>query len=125
MLSPSQLELGDVRASAVALVDPSGNQISSMGDPSRPANAALTSVTSSATSVTLLAANANRRHVIIVNNSTKILYIAFAATASLATYTVSIAALGVYIGTPDGYTGVISGIWAAVNGSAKITEVTT
>jgi hypothetical protein len=114
----------DIRAKAVAIFDANGVQLSGF-DPSRPANAAITSVASSATSVSLLAANAARRAVVITNDGTKILYIAFAATATVAAFTYKLGS-GATIELPlNGYTGVISGIWSAVNGNARITEITT
>lgn len=124
MLSPSQLDLGDVRASAVAVVNTAGVQLSGF-DQSRPATAALTSVAGSATSVSLLAANAARRQVFIDNDSTKTLYVAFAATATIAAFTLRIASGQSWESELNGYTGAISGIWTSANGNARITEVTT
>jgi len=108
----------------VAMVDVNGDQLSGF-DQSRPATAVLSSVPSSVTSVTILAANAARRGGTIVNDGTKVLKIAFSATATATAFTVSIPANGQHELTLDGYTGVISGIWNAVNGNARVTEVTT
>ena len=124
MLSPSQFDLGDVRASAVAIVDSAGVQIPGF-DGSRPTTATLTSVAGSVVSVSLLAANAARRQVFIDNDSTKTLYVAFAATATTAAFTVRIASGQSWASVLNGYTGAISGIWVAANGNARITEVTT
>ena len=107
----------------VAVVDGNGDQLTGF-DQSRPANAALTTVASSTTSVTLLAANPARREVYIQNVGSKILYVAFDATASLAAFTLRIAANSGERLTLNSYTGVISGIWNAVNGNAVITEIT-
>lgn len=124
-LSPSQIILtNDVRASAVAVFDPTGNQLSGF-DASRPSTATITSVPSSASSVTLLAANVARRRMIIVNESSKTLFVAFAATATAAAYTVSVSGNSTYQGLLDDYTGIVTGIWSAVNGNARVTEVTT
>lgn len=79
-------------------------------------------VSSSATSVTLQAANAARRLVTIFNESTSVLYVKFGAAASLTSYTVQISAGG-YYEVPGSYTGIIDGIWASVNGAAQVTEV--
>ncbi len=86
---------------------------------------ALSNVSSSATSVTLLASNANRLNATIFNDSTQVLYVKFGATASTTSYTVQIAANG-YYELPNGntYTGIIDGIWASANGNARITELT-
>lgn len=94
-------------------------------DPSRPANAALTSVAASASSVSLLASNAARRQVIIVNDGNKTLYIAFAATASATAFTVRLGGGQEFVSEMNSYTGAISGIWDSANGSARITEITT
>ena len=107
----------------VAVMDGLGNQLTGF-DPSRPGTATLTSVPSAITSTVLLAANVNRRKFIITNDSTKTLYVAFAATASTAAYTLQLPLRGGYESPLDDYTGVISGIWSAVNGAAKITEIT-
>lgn len=81
------------------------------------------SVASSATSVTLIAANANRRSLTIFNNSTAILYVCFGATATQAGAKAPIGAGGFYeMPTGQLYTGVVSGIWASANGNASIYE---
>ena len=94
-------------------------------DPSRPATAAITSVAANAVSVSLLASNAARRQAIIVNDGTKTLYIAFAATATTTAFTIRLGAGNEYISEMNSYTGAISGIWDVANGSARITEITT
>lgn len=120
----SLFELGDIRAKAVAVVDTTGTQLAGF-DQSRPATAALTNVASVTTSVVLAAANAARRGLIIVNDSTKVLYVAFAATASATAFTYKLGG-GATVELPlNGYTGVVSGIWATANGNARITEITT
>ena len=93
-------------------------------DPSRPATAVKTSVALSETSVVLLLANIDRRFASIFNASNRSLFVAFGATASLTDYTVEIPKASYFETQPDGYTGVISGIWATAGaGNAKITEV--
>ena len=124
-LSPSFIiEPNDVRAAAVAVVGTDGVQIPGF-DSSRPATSTLTSVASSVTSVTLLASNAARRRMIIVNDGTKTLFVAFAATATATAFTVAIAGNNTYQGQMDDYTGIVTGIWSAANGSARVTEITT
>ena len=124
-LSPSFfIEPNDVRAAAVAVVGTDGVQLPGF-DPSRPATSTLTSVASSATSVTLLASNAARRRMIVVNESSKTLFVAFAATATATAYTVAVAGNATYQGTLDDYTGIVTGIWSSAVGSARITEITT
>jgi hypothetical protein len=77
------------------------------------------SVASSATSVTLLALNTNRKWASFRNDSTSVAYIAKSATASTSS---------VYRLEPQGYqyfddyTGIVTGIWASVNGFMRIEE---
>lgn len=84
----------------------------------------LTSVASSATTVSLLASNTSRKGAYFYNDSTAILYLAFAATSSTTAYTLQIPANGFYEMPPiPVYTGAIAGIWSAANGNARITEL--
>ena len=124
LLSGSVRELTNARPMDVAVVNGTGDQLTGF-DSSRPSTAALTTVAASATSVSLLAANANRRQFFIVNNGSKTLYVAFAATATTGAFTFIISSNGTYISPVDGYTGVISGIWNTANGNAQVTEITT
>lgn len=80
-----------------------------------------TSVTAATTSGTILAANATRKGGTIWNASTATLFIELGATASLTAYSAQIAPGG-YYEIPFNYTGVLSGIWSAVNGSALVRE---
>lgn len=87
--------------------------------------ATLSNVASSATSVTVLAANSARRGAIIYNDSSAVLYLKFGSgAASTSSYTVQIAAGGYYEFPSPVYTGACTGIWAAANGNARVTEVT-
>ena len=82
-------------------------------------------VSSSATSVSLLASTAGRKGAYIFNDSTQVLYIKFGTTASTTSYTVQVQPAGFYeMPTRPVYTGAIDGIWASANGSARITELT-
>lgn len=85
-------------------------------------SAVVSNVASSATSVQLVAANADRKGLTIFNDSTQILKIKFGVTASATDFTVEIAAGGVYNMSSPIYGGRIDGIWAAANGFARITE---
>lgn len=80
------------------------------------------SVSSSVTTQTLIAANANRRSLTIFNNSTAILYVCHGATATQAGAKVPIGAGGFYEMPSPVYVGVLSGIWASANGNASIYE---
>ena len=92
--------------------------------PVQPANSAVTSVASSAASVTILAANANRKGAMITNDSTANLYLKLGAVASTTSYTTKLIPGAYYEVPPPVYTGVIDGIWDAVNGNARVTETT-
>lgn len=89
----------------------------------------LTNVASSATSVTLLASNSNRKAVIIVNDSTAILYIKFdSSAASTTSYSLVIPPISNSIPSfitfdRSDYSGAVTGIWSSANGNARITEV--
>lgn len=88
----------------------------------------LSNVASSATSVTLLAANAARIGAQITNDSSALLYIKYGTTASTTSYTVVLAGAASapfsYFEVPAGYTGRIDGIWASATGNARVTEET-
>lgn len=87
--------------------------------------ATLSSVASSASNVTVIASNANRRGALIFNDADKVLYLKFGATASATSFTVQIAAGGYYEFPAPLYTGIVDGIWATgPTGSARVTELT-
>jgi hypothetical protein len=84
---------------------------------------AQSSVSDTASSTLLLAANSERKGVAIWNDSTAVLYVLLSSgTASATVATAKIAADG-YYETPPTYTGAIFGIWASdASGAARITE---
>ncbi len=91
-------------------------------------SATSTTVPISAASVSLLAANANRKKLVIANNSNQDLYIDFDAAASVADHCIKIPRVTAngFIATYElqGYTGVVSGIWGATGtGAALIREM--
>lgn len=77
----------------------------------------------SAASVSLLAANADRKQVVIRNDTNQDLYIAHGATATISS-AIRLKKNDVYL--EDKYTGAISGIWDSVagGGNAQIIEDT-
>ncbi|WP_448510960.1 beta strand repeat-containing protein [Immundisolibacter sp.] len=88
----------------------------------RPATATTSNVASSATNVTCLASNSARRKAMFFNDSTQVAFLKLGATASSTSFTVKILAGGYYeIPTPV-YTGIVDCIWAAANGSMRVTE---
>jgi hypothetical protein len=89
------------------------------------ASSAMTNVSASVTSVTVLAANANRSGAIIYNDSTANLRIAYSATASATSFTMLIPPQNAWVMTADAkWRGLITGIWEAANGAARVTEIT-
>jgi len=84
--------------------------------------ASLANVTASITSVTLRAANAARRTLVIYNDSASDMYIAYAATASSTTFTIYLPSLGTTTILGAEYAGLVTGIWLSAVGSARITE---
>jgi len=81
-------------------------------------------VASSATSVTLRAANARREGLTIFNESTAVLYVKFGAVASLTDYSFQLGP-GSYYETPatPTYVGQVDGVWVSANGAAQVTEL--
>lgn len=90
----------------------------------KPASAnTVTTVASSITNVTILAANPNRLGATVYNDSTSIFYLKLGATASTTSYTVQMGSK-TYYELPYGWTGQIDGVWASANGSARVGEFT-
>jgi len=125
LFAASLRELGaDVRAVDVAVLDPSGNQLAGF-DGSRPATAGLATVVVSTTSIVLAASNAARRRIVIHNDSTGVVFIAFAATATVSAFTYELGGNATYDGPLNDYTGVISAIRASGSSNVRVTEITT
>ena len=87
--------------------------------------ASVARVSASTSSTTLLAANANRRRVIIYNESASAtLRIKLGATASATSYSLLLGPGDTYESPTDWvYTGVVDGIWSAASGAAQVTEI--
>lgn len=83
--------------------------------------ATLANVAGSVTSVTVLAANAERIGATVYNDSTATLRLKFGATASATSFTVLLFA-NQYFTLPAGYTGLLDGIWESAAGNARVTE---
>lgn len=91
--------------------------------------ATLSNVASSASSVTLLAANASRKGATIVNDSASVLYVKFGAAASATSYSYYLPGLNASsvpatLEVPFRCTDIITGIWVSATGSARVTEFT-
>lgn len=87
------------------------------------ATGTLTSVANAITSTTVLASNSSRKGFIVYNDSSVVLYIAFAATASTTAFSAKLQPGSAY-NSDTLYTGIITGIAAAASGSARVTEFT-
>ena len=79
-------------------------------------------VASSASNVTLFAAESTINMRTIYNDSTAVLYVKFGATASTTSYTVQLAANAYYEFPKPLYAGQVDGIWASANGNARVTS---
>jgi hypothetical protein len=86
---------------------------------------AVTSVTSAATSTSILASNANRRMAIMVNDADKNVYVKLGATASTTSFSYKLTpGQTLELPTPV-YTGAIDAIWdSSPTGSMRVTEIT-
>lgn len=92
--------------------------------PARIPSASVSSVASSATVVTLAAANEFRTQLTIFNDSTAALYVKLGSAGSTSSFSIKMGA-GSYFELAGGstvYTGVVTGLWDAVNGACLVTE---
>lgn len=85
-------------------------------------NATVSRVASSATVVTIKAANSGRRTLSVFNESTAILYLKHGSTATTTDYTVQIGAGAFYELPQPCWRGILTGLWAAANGAAQVSE---
>lgn len=85
--------------------------------------ATVTTKASSASSVEIIAANADRNRCYITNKSTAILYVLLGSGTATATtaHSLQMAANTNY--DLGDWRGAIQGIWASANGSAQVTEL--
>ncbi|TXT28101.1 MAG: hypothetical protein FD136_2035 [Chitinophagaceae bacterium] len=95
------------------------SQIVELPELKRNANTTLSNVVSSITNVTLAAADADRKELIIVNDGNKNLFVKLGATASLTSYSVKLAKNETAV--IDKYIGIVDGIWDVVDGNARVT----
>lgn len=90
---------------------------------SRPAGSTTTTVSASASVVTLLSANVLRRGASIYNDSAALLYVKMGTGASLSSFTAQISPGGIWPLPFPVYTGSITGIWDTAVGNARVTEI--
>jgi len=77
-------------------------------------------------STVLLAANTSRKGATIYQDDVtggSILYVALNSTCTTSAYTLKMSPMG-YYEVPYGYTGIITGVWSAATGNARIVEMT-
>lgn len=115
-------ELGEARAVDVVLVDALGVPVFGF-NPSKANTSVQTSVPSANVSTSLLASNPARKGFIIHNDSTRTLRVSYGVAASMTAFSLLIPSNGSYEGPLNGYTGELFGIWNAVNGNARVTEL--
>ena len=72
----------------------------------------------------IIAANPYRKGFKIFNNSTQVLYVKYGSEASSSDFSIKLAAGAYFENAMPVYLGSVHGVWAAVNGSAQITELT-
>lgn len=121
------------KASAIGVVmmgpggaTPVGNAAAPLVVQPNSSAAAVTTVASGIASVTIKAANTARRGLTVLNTDANVLYLLVGGgTASATNLSVIVAATTGYWEAPYGFTGAITGIWAADGaGSAYVTEYT-
>jgi hypothetical protein len=122
----NRVELADESGAAITDANPlpvSGTVALSSG--ATPATGTKSSVNSGIASVTILLANTSRKGASITNTDANALYIdASGGTASATSYSYKVLTDGV-VEIPFGYTGLITGIWAADGaGGAVVVEYT-
>lgn len=89
------------------------------------ASATVTRVSASATSITLLSSNEERRGAVFYNDSTSICYLKFGTTASSSSFTVRLTGQSEFVlDSCPIYTGRIDAIWALASGAMQVTELT-
>lgn len=97
-------------------------------DETRPATAVVTKVTVSAVVVTLAAANADRRQLVVYNFSSRVLYLKWGAAASMTDWSIKLRKDDYYEFPFPSYIGIVTGIWSGADVSssnyAQVTEAT-
>lgn len=87
------------------------------------ATSVVTQVAASASSVTLLAANADRKEAEFYNDSSYVCYLKKGTSAATNSYTAQVLPGGYYKINPGDYSGIVTGIWPVASGNMLVTEV--
>lgn len=91
----------------------------------RHGTATLSNVSASASSVTLLASNTNRRKAHFYNDSAYLCYLKFGSSASSTSFTTIVQPGGYFaIDVAPPYYGIVTGIWPTASGTMRVTEET-
>ena len=93
------------------------------GGSALPATATRSNVAGSTSTVTVLAANASRLGATVYNDSSAVMFLALGSLASTTSYTTKLSREA-YYEVPFGYTGIITAVWQAATGNARVTELT-
>lgn len=101
-----------------------GNTAGIAVKPAASTTATLANVASSATNVTLRAANTARLGLLLYNDSTSSCYMKFGATASATSFTVFLGPGAYWEMRAPIYTGLVDGIWTSAAGTMRVTELT-
>lgn len=114
----------------VVLVDVNGDPYVASGSAATPpATAARSSVSDSATAVSLIAANTSRKGLVITNDSSAVLFVGYGTVDPTTTdYTFTILSGGTWeMDQAKLFTGQLKGLWGSDpnDGAARITELTT
>ncbi len=106
-------------------VTPVSGSVAITSEPTPTAGAYMSSsVAISSTSVTVAAANPNRKGILLYNNSTTVVYIAYDATASMTHFTFAIAAAATWTMPQPIYLGAVTAVRATTgDGKLLITEL--
>ena len=114
------VDIGAISLGDVEIKNDNGNPIPTSVPVRTPTT---TSVASSASSGTILAANVNRRGISIHNQSSSTLYLSFSATATVSNSFLGMAPGSVlFLDQQLMVTNAITGIWTSANGTAQVTE---
>jgi hypothetical protein len=81
-----------------------------------------TNATADTSAVVVLAANGNRKYLSLYNDSTAVAYCKLGATPTSTSYWLKMAAASFYETSMPMYKGEINCVWAAVNGSMRVSE---
>jgi hypothetical protein len=124
MADNTAVDNGSLPDYTVATLDLGGSIHAQVFSPLRASTAVVTQVGDSATSVTLKALNAARKGLVIVNDSSAVLYVKYGATASASSYSYRLAQYDTLEMGAAVYTGVVDGIWSSdAGGNALVTEL--